>query len=83
MRKKKEILRLKYELNLSTHQIAASLNIAHSTLGGLLRRAEGAGLSWPLPPEVDDAAQQAKLYPGNPISVRVPDRLALVRDHRA
>jgi transposase len=66
MRKNKEILRLKHELNLSTRQIAESLNISHSTVGDVLRRAGGAGLSWPLPEGLDDATLQAKLYPGNP-----------------
>lgn len=70
MRKNKEILRLKHELNLSTRQIAEGLNISHSTVGDLLRRAEAAGLSWPLPEALDDAALQAKLYPGNPVAAR-------------
>lgn len=70
MRKNKEILRLRHELNLSSRQIAASLNISHSTVGDLLRRAQAAGLSWPLPEELDDTALQTKLYPGNPVPAR-------------
>jgi transposase len=70
MRKNKEILRFKHELNLSSRQIAASLNISHSTVGDLLRRAQAAGLSWPLPEALDDAALQAMLYPGNPVPAR-------------
>ena len=70
MRKNKEILRLKYELNLSTRQIAESLGISHSTVGDLVRRAKAAGLSWPLPEALDDAALQARLYPGNPVPAR-------------
>lgn len=68
MRKNREILRLKHELSLSTRQIATGLNISHSTVGDLLRRAQGAGLRWPLSDEMDDAVLQAKLYPGNPVS---------------
>lgn len=44
MRQNKEILRLSHELHLSSRQIARSLNVAHSTVGDLLRRAQAAGL---------------------------------------
>lgn len=70
MRKNKEILRLKHEAGLSTRQIARSLSLSHSTVGDLLRRAEAAGLSWPLPEGMDDATLQTLLYPGNPQPVR-------------
>lgn len=70
MRKNREILRLKHELGLSSRQIATGLNISHSTVGDLLRRAQAAGLCWPLSDEMDDAALQAKLYPGNPVSAK-------------
>lgn len=70
MRKNREILRLTYELGLSSRKVATGLNIAHSTVGDLVRRAQAAGISWPLSDEVDDAALQAKLYPGNPVSAK-------------
>lgn len=65
MRKIREILRLYHEIGLSRRQIAESLQIAHSTVGDVLRRAEGAGLSWPIPDNMtwDDVEQL--LYPGN------------------
>lgn len=65
MRKIKEILRLKWETGLAARQIAHSLSISHSTVLDMLRRAERAGFTWPLP-DLDDAALEAKLYPGNP-----------------
>lgn len=40
-----------------------SCSVSHSTVSEVLARAEGAGLSWPLPEEVDEATLKAKLYP--------------------
>jgi len=56
MRKIKEVLRPKWEHNLSNRQIAKSCSISHSTVKEYLLRAKEAGLSWPLPDELDDAA---------------------------
>lgn len=52
MRKTSEILRLK-SMGLGVRQIARNLGLAHSTAGDYLRRARGAGLSWPLPEGMD------------------------------
>jgi hypothetical protein len=48
MRRIREILRLKFELGLHNGQIARSCNLPHSTVANYLRRAEAAGLAWPL-----------------------------------
>jgi len=64
MRKCKEILRLRWEKGLGIRQIARSLSVSHSTVLALLYRAQAAGLSWPLPEDVDDATLEQKLYPG-------------------
>jgi transposase len=48
VRKIKEILRLKYEAGLSSRAIAGACNISNSTVGEYLRRAEAAGIGWPL-----------------------------------
>jgi transposase len=66
MRKIREALRLRHEMGLSKRAIAQSLSVSHSTIIELLGRAEAAGVSWPLPAELDDAALETKLYPGNP-----------------
>ena len=71
MRKIRELLRLKYELGRSHREIATSLGIANSTVSGYVRRAAAAGLSWPLPNGLDDAALEAALFPALPPS-RVP-----------
>jgi DNA-binding transcriptional regulator LsrR (DeoR family) len=49
MRKIREVLRLYYEMEMSRRQIAASLQVAHSTVGDLIRRADAAGVGWPIP----------------------------------
>jgi len=63
MRKIKEVLRLKRDHKLSNRQIATSCSISHSTVKEYLIRAKRAGLSWPLPDELDDAAVENLLFP--------------------
>ncbi len=63
MRKIREILRLHGEQRLSARAIARSCRMSHSSVLELVRRAEQAGLSWPLPQELDDATLEAQLYP--------------------
>jgi transposase len=66
MRTTREILRLRLGLALPIRQVARSCHVAPSTVHDCLARAEVAGLSWPLPAGVDDAALEARLYPGQP-----------------
>src|SRR5665213_1890583 len=61
MRKIKEVLRLKYDSGLSQRQIAASCDIATSTVADYLKRAHAAGISWPLPAELTDETLEARL----------------------
>ena len=61
MRKIAEALRLK-AAGLSTRKIAASLSIGQSTVSEYLKRADRAGLSWPLPPDLTDAGLDARLF---------------------
>ena len=63
MRKIKEVLRLKWEHGLSNRKIARSCSISRFTVADYLRRVEGAGLSWPLPPELDEAELEKRLFP--------------------
>ncbi|MGH9124317.1 MAG: IS21 family transposase [Acidimicrobiales bacterium] len=62
MRKISEVLRLRAE-GLSTRAIAASVGAGRSTVFEYLARAEEAGIAWPLPEGVDDAALEARLFP--------------------
>ena len=62
MRKIRQVLRLKHEAGLSKRQIAASCAVPRSSVANYLERADAAGLSWPLPEELDDDALYAKLF---------------------
>ena len=48
MRKISEVLRLRAQ-GRSIREIAASVGVGHTAVGEYLRRAETAGLGWPLP----------------------------------
>ena len=73
MRKIREVLRLKFELKLDNRQIAASCRISHVTVGKYLSRFASAGLSWPLPEEMDDGQIKQRLF-GGAESSREPAR---------
>ena len=62
MRKIRDVLRLS-AAGLSKRQIAASLGIGPTAAGACLRRAREAGVGWPLPDDLDDAALERRLYP--------------------
>ena len=62
MRKIKEVLRL-HAAGRSNREIARNVAVWHSTVAEYLRRAELAGLSWPLPPELTDSELEARLFP--------------------
>jgi transposase len=63
MRKIKEVLRLKWQNTCSKKQIARSCNISRSSVREYLKRAQDAGLTWPLDPELDDTAIENLLFP--------------------
>jgi transposase len=63
MRKIKEVLRLHFEHQQSARQIAKSCDISRSAVKEYLVRVQKAGLSWPLPPPLDDAALEDLLFP--------------------
>jgi transposase len=62
MRKIREVLRLSKGQYRSIREVAASCGLARSTVKEYLRRAEEAGLSWPLP-DLDDASLERLLFP--------------------
>ncbi|MGH9929081.1 MAG: IS21 family transposase [Pyrinomonadaceae bacterium] len=68
MRLVSEVLRLKHAAKLSHRQIARALRIGIGTVTDYLAAAERAGLSWPLPAELDETALAAKLWPPAPAS---------------
>ncbi len=62
MRKIRDVLRLKAG-GMSKRQIAASLSVSPTAVLNCLRRAESAGLDWPLPDELTDDVLESRLYP--------------------
>jgi transposase len=79
MRKIREVLRLRYEKELSQRAVAAACGMGSGTVAEYLSRAEQAGLRWPLPPELDDSALEARLFPSPPPGGgRVPPDLTWV-----
>ena len=48
---------------MSKRKIAASLSIGVTAAGDCMRRARRAGLIWPLPEDLSDAALELRLYP--------------------
>ena len=72
MRKIREVLRLRHEQGLSHQAVARVCAIGVGTVNRYLRRAVEAGLGWPLPVELDDAALEARLFPrAAPVHERV------------
>jgi transposase len=61
MRKMRDALRLRSN-GLSTRAIAASLGVGQTTVSEYLKRASRAGLAWPLPEVLTDAALEAMLF---------------------
>lgn len=74
MRKIHLVLRLFFSAGLSIRAIARSTKASPSTVGDYIRRARGAGLSWPLPEGMDEHALEAKLFPP-PKSTSTPRHL--------
>ena len=66
MRKIREVLRLKFELDLSVRQIFKSTQISRPTVSDYLRRFAVSGLPWPLPAGLADAEIDARLFPPKP-----------------
>ena len=62
MRKIREALRLRAD-GLSGRQMALSLSLGRATVSDYLRRADVAGLSWPLPADLSDGDIEGLLFP--------------------
>lgn len=83
MRKIREVLRLTFEVHLSQHQVAASARLSQGAVSKYLALAKAAGLSWPLPADLDDLALKKRLFPApsqdaeTPASSLTPDWAAL------
>ncbi len=60
MRNIRDVLRLHAE-HMAKRQIAISLNIGRTAVGDYIARATRAGLSWPLPEDLSEAAGPASV----------------------
>ena len=75
MRKIREVLRLSLADGLSRRLVGAATGLPYTTVADHLARARAAGLGWPLPDDLDDAALEARLFssaarpagPGRPL----------------
>ena len=72
MRQIHEVLRLKWAAGLSERQIARSLGLSRPTVAAYVRRAQVAGLSWPLPAGLDAATLEQRLFPSGPARAPAP-----------
>ena len=63
MRKIRDVLRLKFESGLSERVIGRAMSLSNGSVNSYLQRARMAGLGWPLPDGLDDAALERLLFP--------------------
>jgi transposase len=57
------VLRLFFAAGMSIRAISRSIKASPSTVGDYIRRAQVAGLGWPLPEGMDERALEARLFP--------------------
>lgn len=82
MRKIRDVLRLKFEAGVGERQIAEALGVARSTVQEALRRAREGGVTWPLPPDMDEVVLQARLYPHKVAAATIPPCIPSITDRR-
>jgi transposase len=66
MRRIREVLRLHFEAKLNERQIAKICSVGKGTVRRYLKRIAAAGLSWPLPADLDDATLEHRMFPPPP-----------------
>jgi transposase len=62
MRRIQRLMTLHFGAGAGTRAIARELGISHSTVRGYLARIAAAGITWPLPAEMTDAALERLLF---------------------
>jgi transposase len=63
MRKIRDVLRLTHTIGLSRRQVGEATGVGKSSVADYVRRAEAAGITWPIPDEIDDAELERRLFP--------------------
>jgi len=66
MRKIREVLRLKFDFDLTDRQISNSVKVTRSTIAEYLRRFAQTGIAWPIPTDLTDTALETRLFPPKP-----------------
>ena len=86
MRKIREVLRLRFGHDLSQRAVARSLQLSAGAVNGYLSRARRAGITWPVPDDLDDEQLERLMFPlppDVPVDQRpVPDWAAVHRELR-
>ena len=62
MRKIRDVLRLTHELRLSVRQVCEATGVGKTAVGEYVSRAKVLGITWPVPPEIDDAGLERRLF---------------------
>ena len=70
MRKIKDVLRLCWGQGLSKRKAARSCGVSRPAVDEYLRRAEAAGLCWPLPAGLDDGALDRLLHHATTLNIK-------------
>ena len=63
MRKVREVLRLKHALGMSYRKISEATGVGKTQAAEYVRRAEAAGIAWPVPEGLGNAALDGQLFP--------------------
>ncbi|WP_295405709.1 IS21 family transposase [uncultured Thiocystis sp.] len=82
MRKIHEILRLSWGAQVSLRAVSKTLGIGKSTVSDCLKRAQAAGLSWPLPADLDEGRLERLLDAQEACAPRRREALDWVRIQR-
>lgn len=83
MSKIRQVLRLAHEAHISKRGISERLGLSRDVVTNYLTRAAAAGVSWPLPAELDDAQLERRLFPPpevNALRKPEPDWAAVHQD---
>ena len=70
MRKVREVLRLKHALGMSYRKISEATGVGKTQAAEYVRRAQVAGIAWPVPEGVDDSELDRRLFPVGEDSMR-------------
>ena len=62
MRKIREVLRLTHELGLSVRDVCEATGVGKTAVCEYVNRARVIGITWPIPPLIDDAGLERRLF---------------------